>query len=328
MSPILPVSPAVRLGLVAHKILELAGRGRIDTKSLHVAWDEAVTQVEEQMRCAGEDHLIPLCNSAQRYEVKKRLTFEAVRRVIAGHQSGYTPTTTDTRATGVEVWLESEDGLLGGFVDRILAGKQGIELLDFKTGAVTERETGDVKVGYEIQLLLYAGLYYENRGEWPALLTLINLAGVRHDVPLDTGRICQLMDEARARLGEINELIASGAPPESLAKPSPAACAFCRFRPACKEYWKKRVLSPEWPVDVLGTLIGVTILGNGTLFLTLKSIEGEVTVRGLSPERFGFLTEDVHTAMICDLRADITWVSFRQTNLTTAYALGKRDQRR
>ena len=326
ISPILPVSPAARLGLVSHKILELAGQGCIDSQSMHVAWDDAVTQVEEQMRDAGEDHLIPLHKSAQRYEVKKRLTFAAVRRVIAGHQSGYTPATTNTRADGVEVWLESKDRLLGGFVDRIVPGKQGVELLDYKTGAVTERETGDVKVKYEIQLLLYAGLYHENRGKWPARLTLINLAGVKHDVPLDTARVRQLMDEARARLWETNELITSGASPGSLANPSPKACAFCGYRPGCKEYWKKRKLNPEWPVDVLGALIGVTILGNGTLFLTLRYGEGQVTVRGLSPERFGFLKEDVHSAMICDLRADETWVSFRQTNLTTAYTLESKDQ--
>ena len=321
VSQILPVSPAARLGLVAHKILELAGRGRINSKSLHVAWDDAVTQVEEQMRCAGEDHLIPLCNSAQRYEVQKRLTFAAVQRVIAGHSTGFIPAATDTRSAWVEVWLESEDGLMGGFVDRIVPGNQGMELLDYKTGAVMDRETGNVKVGYETQLLLYAGLYHENRGEWPARLTLINLAGTKHDVPLDIVRVRQQMEEARAKLLEINELISSGTSPESLANPSPAACAFCSYRPACKEYWRKRELNPEWPIDLMGTLSEAMILGNGRLFLTLRSDDGQVTVRGLSPERFGFLMEDVHSAMICDLGADRTWISFRQTYLTTAYSL-------
>lgn len=319
--PILSVSPAARLGSVAHKILELAGRRRIDSETLDEAWDDAVSDIEQKMRHAGEEHLLPLCNSVQRYEVKKSLTFAAARRITAEHPAGFIPEATDGPAARSEVWLESRDGLLGGFVDRIVPGEYGVEIVDYKTGAVTEQQTGNVRVAYEVQLLLYAGLYHENGGEWPARLTLITLAGAKHDVPMDTAKAHQLVDEARAKLIEINALISAGIPPESLASPSPAACAFCGYRPACKKYWEKREQSPEWPTDVSGTLSSVTMLGNGTLFIVLGTGEQRVTVRGLSAGRFAFLMQDVPAAMLCNLRSDVAKASYKQTHLTTGYAL-------
>ena len=210
---------------------------------------------------------------------------------------------------------------MGGVVDRIVPGDRGVELIDYKTGAVTENAIGDVKAAYEVQLLLYAGLYHENYGEWPEKLTLTSLTGTRHDVPLDVSRVHHLMDEARLKLNEINALITSEMPAERLANPSPAACAFCGYRPLCKESWKQREKNTKWPADLWGIVESVTMLGNGTLFLRLRTGEEQVAVRGLSPGRFGFLMKEVHSAMFCDLRPDVTWVSFKQTYLTTAYAL-------
>ena len=315
---ILPVSPAARLGSVAHRILDLAGRGRIDSESLYEAWEDAVSRVERQMCHAGEAHLIPLCNGARRYEVKKSLTLAAARRITAEFPASSISEATVGHAARSEVWLESSDGLLGGFVDRIVPGKHGVEIVDYKTGAVTDQRTGNVKEAYEVQLLLYAWLYHENDGEWPARLTVTTLAGAKHDVPMDVTQACQLVDEARCRLREI---ILAGSPPESLANPSPAACAFCGYRPACKKYWEKREQSPKWPTDVLGTLSSVEMLGNGTLFIVLGTGEQRVTVRGLSPGRFEFLMQAVPAAMLCNLRSDVAKASYRQTHLTTGYAL-------
>ena len=318
---ILPVSPAARLGSVAHKILELAGRRRIDSETLDEAWDDAVSDIEQKMRHAGEDRLLPLWNSAQRYEVKKSLTFAAARRIIAEHRGGFISEATAGHAARAEVWLESRDGLLGGYVDRIVPGEHGVEIVDYKTGVVTEQQTGNVRAAYEVQLLLYAGLYHENSGNWPARLTLTSLSGTKHDVPMDPAQAHQLVDEARAKLIEVNALISGGAPPESLASPSPSACAFCGYRPACKMYWEKQGHSPEWPNDVSGTLSSVTMLGNGTLLIVLGTGEQKVTVRGLSPGRFAFLMQAVPAAMLCNLRSDVAKASYRQTHLTTGYAL-------
>ena len=318
--PLLPVSPAAKLGSVAHKILELVSRGHIDKDSLQEAWDEAVARVEEQMHEAGEDHLFPLRDSAQRYEVKKRLTFAAVHRITSAHPSE--PPSTPVQGgtdVGAEVWLESADGLLGGFVDRIVPGDHGVEILDYKTGAVTEHETGDVKAAYEVQLLLYAGLYQEKTDDWPAKLTLATLGGTQHDVSLDTIRSRELMDEARANLRELNELVSGGASPEQLASPSAAACAFCGYRPACKRYWTERGPDMDWPVDVTGTVRTVTVLGNGTLRVTIDTGDGIASVRGLSTERFGFLVDGVENVVLCNLRPDPAKDSYRQAPMTTGY---------
>ena len=290
-------------------------------ETLHDAWNNAVTYVEKEMRLAGEDHLVPLSTSAKGYEVKKSLAIKAGRKIIDGKVARPTPTAIVDQHSLSEVWLESKDKLLGGVVDRIVKGDRGVELIDYKTGAVTENAIGDVKTAYEVQLLLYAGLYHENYGEWPEKLTLTSLTGTRHDVPLDVPRVHHLMDEARLKLNEINALITSEMAAERLANPSPSACAFCGYRPVCKEYWKQREKNTKWPADLLGIVESVTMLGNDTLFLRLRTGEEQVAIRGLSPERFGFLMKEVHSAMFCDLRPDVTWVSFKQTYLTTAYVL-------
>ncbi len=274
------------------------------------------------MRQAGEGRFIPLSESAQGYEVRKRLTLASARRITQRKSTPRGATRVSAgRSAGVEVWLESDDGLLGGFVDRIVPGKLGVELLDYKTGAITEREAGIVKPAYEAQLLLYAAIYHETCGEWPIRLTLTNLAGGNHQVPLDTARARNIMEQARTKLTAINNLIASGAPPQRLATPSPDACRFCGYRPVCKGYWSKREQSPGWPADAVGTVNSVTLLGNGTLLLALNIGARQVTVRGLSPTRFPFLMQDVSAAMLCDLRRDVVETSYRQTDLTTGFAL-------
>ena len=323
VAPILPVSPTIRLGLVAHRVLELGARSCLDNQEVIQVWNEATSHVEEQMRQAGEERFVPLSQSAQKFEVKKRLTFAAVQMMTTKQ-----PPRTGSGGPGpgtaqVEAWLESEDGLLGGYVDRIVPGKSGVELLDYKSGAITERGTGVLKAAYESQLLLYAAIYWENRGAWPVRLTLASLAGTKHDVPLDTARACYLMDEARAKLRSINRLILSGVRPEGLANPSPAACTYCGYRPVCREYWKQREHNAEWPADVSGVVNSVKMLGNGTLFVALDTSAGLVTVRGLSPRRFSFLMQDVRTAMLCDLGRDVGSSTYRQVNLTTGYALAQ-----
>ena len=323
-SPLLPVSPAARLGSVSHKVLELAGLGKVNTfQGLHKAWRSEVGNVEAEMSESMTDrHLVPLRKHAYRYEVKKRLTF-AVAGQIVERRCRRTPVSSEDRKTESEVWLETEDGRLGGFVDLIVHRMNGTEIVDYKTGPVTEPQgEGDqVKVAYELQLSFYAVIYHEIRGEWPMRLTLKSLDGKAYNVPLDKGRCFQLAEDARKRQDRISEMIGKGIDQEHFATPAPDACCFCAYRPACRKYWRVRSFEPGWPLDVSGDLLEISLLGNGSLRTVIDSEQGVVAVRGLSPERFGFLEKDVKRVMLCNLGRDSSEGFCVQTPLTFGYVL-------
>ena len=211
--------------------------------------------------------------------------------------------------------------LLGGFVDKIVQCEHGAELIDYKTGEITDQATGDVRASYEVQLLLYAGLYHDSQGEWPCKLTLTTLYGIERDVPLDRTRSLKLMNEARDKLRELNELITEGFPPERFATPSPSACTFCSYRPACKQYWRVRGEEPDWPADLSGILTDVKTLGQGTLRVVIDTGRRNARVRGLSPKRFTFINEGVKGILLCNLKPDVTKDSYIQTPLTAGYPL-------
>ena len=219
-----------------------------------------------------------------------------------------------------EVWLQSNDGLLGGFVDRIVQKSNGVEIVDYKSGFVTERNSNKIKEQYRIQLLLYAGLYFESYGVWPVRLTLTNLIGSEYDVPMDSEESHALMEEARDKINEINTSISDGAATEDFANPSPAACMFCGYRPACRQYWKSRKQTPDWPYDVSGKVESLSILGNGSLIVQLMSNQQELVVRGLSPDRFAFLFQNASAIMLCDLMPDVIPGSYKQSDLSVGFA--------
>jgi RecB family exonuclease len=316
-TPLLPISPSARLGSVAHRVLEISARGRVKAEDLAGTWDEAVSRIEEEMRRHGEAHLVPLSENAPRYEVKKRLTLDAAAHIVHNLPSG--PRVRDGVSAEAEVWLESRDKLLGGFVDRLVVRHDGTEIIDYKTGAITEEGTGKVKRAYEVQLLLYAALYHDERGAWPARLTLRSMSGENVNVQLDPASAIGLLVEARAKLSEINELVAKDSEPDALARPSAVACANCGYRPVCGEYWREKGPMPPWPTDVAGKLTEVTALGNGTLRAVIETGEGIVAVRGLSPERFEFLRARPDRVILCNLKQDEAEGCYVQTRMTKAY---------
>lgn len=315
----LPVAPAARLGSVAHRVLELAGQGCVAT--LEETWEEVLRQVENEMSEADEGMLLPLRESAQRYEVKKRLTFSAAQKIMDSFSHTEVSSATHLKTIGAEIWLESADGLIGGYVDRIVPIGQGVEIQDYKTGTVLEQETGDVKDAYESQLHLYAGLYYETTGDWPLKLTISSFGGRNYDIPVNTDRAFQLMNDARAELVELNGYIRSGYPLEGIARPSANACFFCGYRPACNPYWQARSSDRVWPADAKGPLVEVSRLGNGSLRAVIDDVAGMATVRGMPAERFSFLLEEPKAVMICDLRHDTVGGVYKPSKKTTGYVL-------
>ena len=281
---LLPPSPAGVVGGIAHRLLEDAGSGRLAGGDQAVAekrWEELVVAWEREMQRSWlERAAVPLKRTVADYEVRRiRACRKAVE--IARNVSDLHYVTQRSHGTRFEFWLQSKDGLLGGFVDEVQEATDGVILRDYKSGYIFDRDENDnsfaVKKSYQTQLRIYAALYQSTFGRWPVSLVITPLQGPDEKITFYPSDCEALVKEAIIRLKDINATIAYltksvGNATDCLATPSASVCRFCRFRPGCSAYHKTRDSDADsfWPIDVWGTVTDIHTLGNGRPSLSLQ----------------------------------------------------------
>jgi len=318
-APLLPISPAAHLGIIAHKLLELAFSARVaDENAMQGHWESEVLKHEEEMKNNPlEKHLVPLAIHTSNYRVKQVMTFNLVRplfREIAAQ-------TDATMKPDTELWVQTKDGKIGGKIDLVKYSEEGICIIDYKTGVITDSGPNGnfIKDAYQNQLKMYAALYYITQGIWPAKLVLIGLDQCQYKIPVDYNECQSLIKTAIDYLDNINSRINNGLDADTFAKPSPENCRFCSYRPACKNYWTQRESQSDWPTDFEGLLREKKLLGNGYLKVELESEKEYVSIRGLTPERYAFLNNDCNKVMFCNLGKDTTAGYYREISMTAGY---------
>ena len=107
------------------------------------------------------------------------------------------------------MWVESKDGLVGGFIDYVYNLKEGPVICDYKSGNIFDESSSNVKPGYETQLRLYAALYHTTTGIWPARLEIVPLQGTHVEVRFEPDECVQLLEDAILTTKRINSLIES-----------------------------------------------------------------------------------------------------------------------
>jgi hypothetical protein len=302
--PLLPVSPRARLGTAAHELLELAAKGHFGispsglAELVEEAWEMEVAKAEQEMAASWlERHLVPLRESVADYEVLRLRACHKAREIASESLLGQR--TRDARPmTGFEVWVATNDGSVGGFIDAVQETNEGPVLRDYKSGYVLERiETGGVaqiKKSYELQLKIYAALYEAAYGRWPVGLEIVPLQGEAIAVPFQPREAVDLLSAAKDCLKGVNDRIGGistttdpASLAEGLATPKPSICGLCTYRPACTAYRRARQSSdePGWPEDVWGVVTEIRQLGNGRLSIAIETINrlNETRVRGLDP---------------------------------------------
>lgn len=290
--PLLPSSAAARLGTIVHRLLEEAGGGSFspvtDPDVIERRWCELVANAEQAMATNPlERRSVPLEANVKKFEV---LRLRAVARALELAQNITDPSgpAGDAAVTpyGYELRVASADGLIAGRIDRVIPAPGGPVLQDYKSGAIfSHRPDGEteLKPAYTFQLRLYAVLYYEATGTWPSKLQLVPLTGEPHDVSFSPADSLRLLEDSRSLLAQVNDDIARGredwvAAERLLASPSPSACRFCAYRPACLPYMARDLhdTDREWPADVWGEPAGLTQLGNGRLMLSIALPDGSL----------------------------------------------------
>ena len=295
--PLLPASPKARVGTISHQLLAEAGQGRLGAEevTINARWRELVAETDMAISSSPlEQHLAPLENSVPDIEVRR---IRATRKALVIASKARSVPRDDGRPMprapyGHELPVRSTDGLVRGTIDAVVrqAGSSVI-IRDYKSGSILESSSGSqnrLKESYQTQLRMYAQLYAETFGEWPASLELVPLTGESQKVPFTKSDCSNLINEAKASLRLVNEKIAnhpSDSLPTILANPTPQACAFCQYRPACGPYRLAVAKSDHarWPLDVTGRVESIRQLGNSRIMLELSSSVGSVKIPGLSP---------------------------------------------
>ncbi len=319
---LLPKHPSVRIGVVIHKLFELTATGQITSEeSVQSYWKELIKCTEDDMKRNWlEYHIVPLSKSTRNFDVKKQQCFRIIKSMIDFRMS------TEPKYQGqlkAECWVQTEDGLVGGRIDAFRFNNDGVDLLDFKTGEFLEDIDGteSIKQAYKIQLKIYAALFYLKFGYWPNKLVIVGLNQNEFIIPFNQSECLSLLKEVRSKIIEINNCILAGFGIEEFANPDNVECMWCSYRPICKKYLealRRNIIGKRF--DVWGNLTKKRIMGNGLYQVTLETLNEEIKIRGLSPNRYPLLGKNNSgSLLICNLNADNIGSNFYENLLTTIY---------
>ena len=338
---LLPLSPNLHIGNIVHKTLQLSNMGKIrDKKDFDETWALLIRQEEEKMSGNWlEQALVPLSKTCIDFEVKKKF----IEKNVLGsshnisdknapcHYSPNTEMKEDGHNGQFEKWIESKDGIIGGYIDAIIPGMEGDILIDYKTGKIFERD--DVRAGiredYLFQLRLYAALYHQNNNRWPEKIEIRGLGDLIYDIDVDPKECIKALEDASSLFKITNALITESNRERSgesdrLANPSPNNCRYCQYRPLCKGYWatKQNLSEERWPFDVKGKILEKTLLKNGKTLLKIipqdPGIE-PIFIKGVQPDRHPIIGAVGDFVMICSLRPEMHSRNFQEGDLTTFY---------
>jgi hypothetical protein len=181
-----------------------------------------------------------------------------------------------------EEGFRSNDGLIYGEIDKLIDGPRGLTIYDKKTCHVFDDE-GYVKDEYRMQLLLYAGLVYEDMGKVANRLVLVDRDDRETDIHFEFEEVLDAMTAASRWLTALNKKIQSTPSVGQLmylAQPSQESCRFCSARVACPAYWKARQeLNEEWPDDAEFVADSFLRLGNGGVLIKSRPVSLGRTIR-------------------------------------------------
>lgn len=300
--PLLPLSPAARLGIAIHRLLEAAGRGMIDCvapEDAEAKLRSIIEETESSMRKSWLDaHLVPLKRRVGSYEVRIIRAAALASSTSRSLRQSFRPRGT-TVADDFEVWVESSDRKVGGFIDRVSRDVSGATIIDYKTGDISNRATSktgtEVKPEYEMQLRIYASLFASTFGEWPSGIRLQPLGGSPVEVKFTREGCRRLVKGAIRLLASTQRAIESHRGKEhglreALAKPDAETCRTCLFRPGCPSYMSRAPWTANdgnWPIDVTGRVAEFWRQEDGRISLSLlpkRRSDSIVRIRGLSSE--------------------------------------------
>lgn len=282
-APLLPYHPSSHLGTVIHKCINLILQDKIETtEDFELVWFQLIKEEEQKILFMGFEHLIPLDQSVPAYTIKKLQT-----KSFLFHHINHTLLKKGNAQVMTEKWLQSEDNLIGGYVDYIFNSNGYVKISDFKTGEILSG--GKIKIEYKEQIILYAHLYKKTFGKYPDKLSLIDLGGKEHDIDYSYVECERLAAEAKDLLLKINKLIEINNF-KQLSNPSQTTCLNCLYRPACVYYWETSFQDCDNVYkDVKGIILGIRQFNNGDLSIKINKSGSDLVISHVNSKYFSYL---------------------------------------
>jgi hypothetical protein len=287
----LPLSANAYMGTVLHRLLEQIAKRQILTESdLNAKFDEELKKMEDKLVLEGIHFLVPLQKNVKDFGMKKIL----LKRHLKPNSLPDPSAVITNRKYLSEEKYKTKDGALVGRIDLIIEDADEADIVDFKSGAVTQESFDDegeavtgIKEEYKIQLKLYAYLYANATNKKVRGLTLVDLAKQKYNVEFTLDECVKLFDEAKDLLRVVNESIEKSEF-EKLANPSSENCRFCLYRPACS-YYLTYLKEDDSLNDVTGEVIEITKYLNGNISIVVRCNEEHYTITGFGEEKHDYL---------------------------------------
>lgn len=316
--PLLPVSPNAYFGTVLHKMLELIAKGIVKSEDdFNVEFDKQVKALEDDLKSKGFNFFVPLKIKLRNFglkkiQLKKHLRSNDVQPIISSNTKFHS-----------EKWFESKDKLIGGKVDLIIENGHDIEIIDFKTGAITQDYLddegeifSDVKNKYKEQLKLYAYLYFENTNKFPTNLSLVDLAKQKFPVEFSEEECKTVFDEAKNLLKTTNDCVHTQS---FSAIPTEGNCKYCLYRPACS-FFQKQLETDFSFNDVFGVIKDVRKFQNGNVSVFLQNGNKNLIIKNFYSEKFDDLNNNKNKQIIIyNLKKEATGFVYSATDTTIIY---------
>lgn len=316
--PLLSISPSAYLGTVFHKILELISKGEIKNEiEFNSKFDTEIHLMEENLIQNGLTFFVPLQMNVKDFGLKKIQLKKHFRLVSQEPKQSFVIKNTS------EKWVESKDKLIGGKIDLTIEIGEEVEIIDFKTGAITENIFDDegesfeeVKIEYQEQLKLYAYLYFENTGKFPTRLSLIDLAKKKFNVEFSENECTRISEEAKKLLSETNKSIDSK---QFKAKPNESNCKFCLYRPSCSFYIEYLKENNSFN-DICGTIKDVFQYQNGNVSVIFECGNRKITVTSFMTDMYEYFNSVRNKQIkIFNLKKEATEFVYSATKTTKIY---------
>jgi CRISPR/Cas system-associated exonuclease Cas4 (RecB family) len=273
--------------------------------------------MESWLSGAGYKALVPLQKNVRDFAVKKIL----VKRYLSQSKS------TEMKVAGIEFKPEkaykSSDGCVTGKIDLILENRDNTEIVDFKTGAISEEvldddgeKCFDLKEEYKDQLKLYGYIYFECTGRFPTRLSVIDLTRQRYSIDFSKDECQRCFDEAKALLKSVNDSVDTG---NFSANPTVENCKYCLYRPACA-FYRPSISEQGSYNDLEGILEKVSIYQNGNITASMLVNGFNATITGFATASYNSLHGAVgHNISVFNLRKTPTDKLYAVTKTTMIY---------
>jgi hypothetical protein len=277
--------PRAWLGTAFHKVMNAAGQPSAIPATIEQVWTAAVAEAAATARSHPLDVRYAAPDRWPGYFLVRQRAISSAQRIIAANTGGQRKL---SRGGGgvvsAERLLVAREGRLAGRPDRF----DGRILTEYKSSIPDAAWRGAEAVLEEFrrQLRLYAAIIAEALGRWPVQGRVVAASGQTMDVPLEPAACEAEATGALAALDSLNQELAAGVPPESLARAGEEACAACPFQILCPAFWRWLATAgsgglPE--AAAAGVLDRIELGQDGDLYTAYLSIHQPSVPPGVQP---------------------------------------------